>query len=160
VSQYTLQHLGLRLGEHIPLAFSLREGQHITIPYTIVGTLYMTQQPQLGYAPLTSLPASVMPAQLLVNTHYEVTLRSGISPQAFQQSLQTATSDRIGTYVYNLTVQGGAAQAPSIMLFLSMILMVVAGVGMLNAMVLTTRERYRESERGPIPRESPKSPSY
>ena len=45
---------------------------------------------------------------------------------------------------YDLTPQGGVEQGPLIMLFLSIALMIVAGVGMLNAMVLSTRERYRE----------------
>ena len=144
VSQYALQHLGLHLGEQIPLTFSLSDGQQITITYTIVGTLYMTQHPQQGYAPLSSLPKSAISAQLQASTNYEVTLRPGISPQAFGQAPQRVTSYRIGMNVYNLAVQGGVEQGPVIMLFLSIALMVVAGVGMLNAMVLSTRERYRE----------------
>lgn len=144
VSQYALQHLGLHLGEQIPLAFTLTGGQQVTITYTIVGTLYTTQHPQQGYAPLTSLSASAMPTQLLASTNYEVTLRQGISPQVFGQTLQRVTAYRIGMNVYDLSVQGGVEQGPMIMLLLSIILMVVAGVGMLNAMVLSTRERYRE----------------
>ncbi len=144
VSEYALQHSGLRLGEQIPLVFNLSGGQQVTINYTIIGTLYMTQRPMQGYVPLSSLPASAVPAQLLVNTNYEITLRPGVSPQAFQQSLQIATSDRIGMNVYNLTPQGGVEQASSIMLFLSIALMLIAGVGILNAMLLSTRERFRE----------------
>ncbi len=144
VSQYALQSLGLHTGEQVPLTFTLRDGQQVTASYTLVGTLYMTQRPLQGYAPLTSLPASALSAQLLANTNYEVTLHQGISPQAFGQSLEKATAYRIGTNVYDLSVQGGVEQGPIIMLFLSIALMVVAAIGMLNAMVLSTRERYRE----------------
>ena len=144
VSKYALQHLGLHLGERVPLVFDLTNGQQITITYTIVGTLYMTQQPNRGYAPLSSLPSSAATAQLLANTNYEVTLRQSISPQTFERSLQAATSYRIGAHDYNLSVQGGVEQGPMIMLLLSVALMVMAGVGTLNAMVLSTRERYRE----------------
>lgn len=144
VSQYALQRLGLHLGEQVPLTFTLRDGQQVTASYTLVGTLSMTQRPLQAYAPLNSLPAGAMSAQLLANTNYEVTLHQGISPQAFGQALQKATDYRIGMNVYDLSVQGGVEQGPMIMLFLSIALMVVAGVGMLNAMVLSTRERYRE----------------
>lgn len=147
VSMYALQHFGLHLGERVPLVFhlgELNEGQQVTIAYTIVGTLYMTQRPEQGYAPLSSLTAHAVPDQLLANTGYEVTLRQGVSPQAFERALQTATSERIGVQVYDLTLPGGIEQGPLIMLFLSIALMIVAGVGMLNAMVLSTRERYRE----------------
>lgn len=144
LSEYAFQHLGLHLGEQVPLVFDLTNSKQVTIQYTIVGTLYMTQRPYQGYAPLGSLTAHTVPDKLLTNTNYEVTLRQGVSPQAFQQSLQAATSYRIGMNVYDLTVQGGVEQGPVIMLILSIALMVVAGVGMLNAMVLSTRERYRE----------------
>ena len=144
VSQYALHSLHLHLGDHIPMVFHLSDGQQITLTYTIVGTLYMTQRPLQGYAPLRSITTQVAPDQLLMYTNYEVTLHQGFSPRAFGQSLQKATSYRIGVNVYDLTVQGGAEQGPMIMLFLSIALMVVAFVGMLNAMALSTRERYRE----------------
>jgi len=144
VSEYALQHHGWRLGQQIPMAFSQRNSQQVMITYTIVGTLYMTQRPEQGYASLSSLTARSVSDQHLTYTDYEVTLRPGVSPQTFEQALQTATSDRIGVQVYNLTPQGGVEQGPLIMLFLSIALMVVAGVGMLNAMSLSTRERYRE----------------
>jgi putative ABC transport system permease protein len=147
VSAFTLRHLGLHLGEQVPLVFHLGEpgeGRQVTIPYTIAGTMYMTQRPDEGYASLSSLTAHAMPDQLLANTGYEVTLRSGVSPQTFEQRMQALTADRIGVKVYDLTPQGGTAQGPLIMLFLSIALMVVAGVGILNAMALSTRERYRE----------------
>jgi putative ABC transport system permease protein len=85
-----------------------------------------------------------VPDQLLANTEYEVTLRPGVSPQAFEQTMQRVTADRVGVKIYDLTPQGGVSQGPLIMLFLSIALMFVAGVGMLNAMALSTRERYRE----------------
>ncbi len=144
VSQYALHQLDLHIGEQVPLVFTQQSGQQVTITYTIVGTLYITQHPLQAYAPLSSLTAHVVPDQYLTSTNYEVTLRPGVSPQAFDQALQRATSDRIGVNVYDLTPQGGVSQGPMIMLFLSIALTVVAGVGMLNAMALSTRERYRE----------------
>jgi putative ABC transport system permease protein len=144
VSQYALQHHGWRLGERIPMVFNQRDSQQVMITYTIVGTLYMTQRPEQGYASLSSLTARAVSDQHLAYTDYEVTLRPGVPPQTFEHVLQTATSDRIGVQVYNLTPQGGVEQGPLIMLFLSVALMLVAGVGILNAMVLSTRERYRE----------------
>jgi putative ABC transport system permease protein len=144
VSQYALHQLDLHIGEQVPLVFNQQSGQQVTITYTIVGTLYMTQRPLQAYAPPNSLTAHVVPDQYLRYTNYEATLRPGVSPQAFEQALQRATSDRIGVQVYDLTPQGGVEQGPLIMLFLSVALMLVAGVGILNAMVLSTRERYRE----------------
>jgi ABC-type lipoprotein release transport system permease subunit len=126
--------------------FDLGQGRQVAITYTVVGSLYATQKLDEAYAPLNSLAThTTIPFnELLANTEYEVTLRPGISPQAFAQRMQTLTTDRIGVKVYDLTPQGGVTQGPLIMLFLSIALMIVAGVGMLNAMVLSTRERYRE----------------
>jgi putative ABC transport system permease protein len=144
VSQYALQYLHLHIGDRIPVLISLPGGGQVTITYTIVGALYMTQHPNQGYAPLGGITAHITSAQLLANTGYEVTLKAGVSPQAFEQSLQTTTADRIGVKVYDLSLPAGIAQGPTIMLFLSIALLLVAGIGMLNAMVLTTRERNRE----------------
>jgi len=142
----TLQDLGLHVGQQVPLAFDLGQGRQVTITYTVVGSLYATQKLDEGYAALSSLTAhATIPSNgLLAATEYEVTLRPGVSPQAFAQRMQTFTTDRIGVKVYDLTPPGGVTQGPLIMAFLSIALMVVAGVGMLNAMLLSTRERYGE----------------
>src|SRR5258708_15885859 len=58
--------------------------------------------------------------------------------------MQTLPTDGMGVKVYDLPPPGGVTQGPLIMAFLSIALMVVAGVGMLNAMLLSTRERYGE----------------
>jgi putative ABC transport system permease protein len=150
LSQYALQRLGLHLGEQIRLNVNVRFGlQFITevpITYTVVGALYTTQQPLQAYAPLNSLTtaAAISSDQLLASTGYEVTLRSGVSPQTFEQRMNALTADRLGIKVYDLSLPPGIAQAPMIMLFLSIALMFVAAVGILNAMTLSTRERYRE----------------
>jgi len=142
----TLQHLGLHVGQQVPLVFDLGQGRQVTITYTVVGSLYATQKRDEGYAPLSSFTAhATIPINgLLADTEYEVTLRPGVSPQAFTQRMQTITIDRIGVKVYDTTPPAGVAQGPLIMAFLSIALMVVAGVGMLNAMLLSTRERYGE----------------
>lgn len=148
----TLQHLGLYVGERIPLSINLGSGinsgngQQVTMTYTVVGSLFATQQIDQGYAPLSSLTAhSMIPANdLLTDTGYEVTLRPGISRQAFAQSMQALTSGRLGMNVYDTTAPAGITQGFDVMVFLSIPLMVVAGVSMLNAMTLSTRERYRE----------------
>ena len=142
----TLQDLGLHVGQQVPLVFDLGQGQQVTITYTVVGSLYATQKLDEGYAALSSLTAhATIPSNgLLAATGYEVTLRPGVSPQAFAQRMQTFTTDRIGVKVYDLTPPGGITQGPLIMAFLSIVLLIVAGVGMLNAMLLSTRERYGE----------------
>jgi putative ABC transport system permease protein len=150
LSHYALQRLGLHLGEQIPLIVNVRLGLQFTtevpITYTVVGTLYMTQQPLQAYAPLSSLTTAtaVTSDKLLANTGYEVTLRSGVSPQTFEQRLDALSADRLGIKIYDLKLPPGVAQGPMIMLFLSIVLMIVAAVGILNAMTLSTRERYRE----------------
>jgi putative ABC transport system permease protein len=150
LSQYALQRLGLHIGEQIPLVLNVRLGSQFTtdvpITYTVVGALYMTQQPLQAYAPLSSLTATAaIPSnQILANTGYEVTLKSGVSPQTFEQRMDALTADRLGIKIYDLNLPPGLAQGPMIMLFLSIALMVVAAVGILNAMTLSTRERYRE----------------
>ncbi len=144
-----LDHLGVYVGERLPLSIHLGNGevgQQVTITYTVVGSLYATQQTDQGYAPLSSLLAhiTIPPDQLLANTGYEVTLRPGISPQAFAQSMQVLTAGRLRTNVYDTTAPAGITQGFEVMVLLSIALMFVAGVSVLNAMTLSTRERYRE----------------
>jgi putative ABC transport system permease protein len=140
----------LHIGEQIPLVVNVRLGLQFTtqvsIIYTVVGALYMTQQPLQAYAPLSSLTATaaVPSDKLLANTGYEVTLQSGVTPQTFEQRMDALTDDRLGIKIYDLNLPPGIAQGLMIMLFLSIALMVVAAVGILNAMTLSTRERYRE----------------
>ena len=146
VSEGTLQDLNMRLGDQIPLVFTRDDGRQVTVPYTIVGTIYVTQRLDQAYAPLDSFVAQtgVSAATVADRTGYEVTLRPGISPQAFAQTLQDLTSDRIGVNLYTLNPPPGVAQGVSLVAYLSIGLLLIAGIGILNAMLLATRERYRE----------------
>ena len=150
VSQYALRQLNWQIGEQVPLVVNVRVGsqvtKQVTITYTVVGALYMTQHSLQAYAPIDSLSATgaITTDQILADTGYEVTLQSGVSPQTFEQHMDALTADRLGIKIYDLSLPEGIAQAPTIMLFLSIVLMLVGGVGILNAMALSIRERYRE----------------
>lgn len=140
------QHLRLRLDDEIPLTVDLNTGQKVTVTYRVVGTLFATQRADEAYAPLSTLTAqaALPPDDLLASTGYEVTLRPGVSANTFAQTLQQLTADRIGVKVYDLNPPPAVTEAVGIMTLLGIVLMVIAGVGMLNAMQLSTRERYRE----------------
>jgi putative ABC transport system permease protein len=141
-----MQHFRLHLGDRIPLTFDLGNAQMVTIPYTVVGTLFATQTADEAYAALSALTAreAIPTADLLARTGYEVTLRSGASADAFAQTLQQLSDGRVGVKVYDLSPPPAATQAANVMAVLSILLMVIAAVGILNAMLLSTRERYRE----------------
>jgi putative ABC transport system permease protein len=146
VSAATLQDLRARVGDRIPLRFTLESGQQVIIPYTIVGTIFITQRLDQAYAPLSSfvMHTGDTAATVAASTGYEITLRSGIAPATFIQSLEAQTDERIGARVYTLNVPPGVAQGVSLMGYVGVALLLIAGVGMLNAMLLATRERYRE----------------
>jgi putative ABC transport system permease protein len=141
-----MQRLQLRLGDVVPLTFTLDTGQQVSIRYTVVGTLFVTQQADQAYAPLSSLTAqAAMPSMdLLTRSGYEVTLQSGVSADAFAQTLQQLTAGRIGVKVYDLSPPPAVTEAVGIMMILSVVLMAIGAVGILNAMLLSTRERFRE----------------
>jgi putative ABC transport system permease protein len=141
-----MQHYQLHLGDRIPVTVTLNSGQQVTVTYTIVGTLFATQRTFEAYAPLSALTAQpgVSTADLLRYIGYEVTLRPGVSANAFAQMLQSLTADRVAVSVYSLSPPAQVTEAVGIMMILGIVLMVIAGVGILNAMLLSTRERYRE----------------
>jgi putative ABC transport system permease protein len=140
-----MQHFHLRLGDQIPLTFDLGTGQPVTITYTVVGSLFATQTADEAYAALNSLSAhAALPADELTRTGYEVTLRPGVSANGFAQILQQLSEGRVGVKVYDLSPPLAVTQAVGIMVLVSALLMVVAAVGILNAMLLSTRERARE----------------
>jgi putative ABC transport system permease protein len=141
-----MQHYRLHLGDRIPLAVTLNSGQEVTVTYTIVGTLFATQRTDEGYAPLDIITAQpgVRTSELLPYIGYEVTLRPGVSANAFAETMQELTANRIGVSAYNLNPPAQVTEAIGIMMALGIVLMVIAAVGILNAMLLSTRERYRE----------------
>jgi putative ABC transport system permease protein len=141
----TLHDLGLQIGDRLPLTIELGGGKQVQITYTVVGGL----PEALGdyvYVPLSSLTrhATIAADQLLDGTSYEVTVRSGVSPQTFGQRLLRQTADRVDVTVYHLGTPPGLDQALQVMVILSIVLMVMAGVSVLNAMLLSVRERFRE----------------
>lgn len=141
-----MHHLHVHLGDQISLTFDPNAGQKVTVTYTIVGTLFATQWADEAYTPLNTLTtnATIPSASLLERTGYEVTLRPGVSANAFAQTMQQLTAARLGVKVYDLSPPPAVTEAVGIMAILSIVLMVIAGVGILNAMLLSTRERYRE----------------
>jgi putative ABC transport system permease protein len=141
-----MQHLRLRLGDQIPLTFDLASGQLVAISYTVVGTLFATQTADEAYAALSTLTsrATIPTDELLARQGYEVTLRPGVSANAFAQTLQQLSAGRVGVKVYDLNPPPAVTEAVGVMAVLSVLLMVVAAVGILNAMLLSTRERARE----------------
>jgi putative ABC transport system permease protein len=146
VGDQAMQHFQLHLGDRIPLTITLKSGQLVPVTYTIVGTLFATQRTYEAYAPLSAVASQpgVRADDLLVNLGYEVTLRPGISATAFAQTMQQVTADRIAVSVYQLSPPAQVTEAVGIMMILGIVLMVIAGIGILNAMLLSTRERYRE----------------
>ena len=146
VSQATLQQLQAHVGDSIPLSFTLDSGQQVTVPYTIVGTLFITQRLDQAYAPLDSFVAhsGVSAATVADRTGYEITLRPGVAPDAFVQALDVQTAYRIQARAYTTSVPPGVAQGVNLMGYVGVALLLIAGVGMLNAMMLATRVRSRE----------------
>src|SRR5262249_29564497 len=134
------------LGDPFPLTFVLASGQQVRISYTVVGTLFATQTADEAYAALGTLAtrATIPTDELLARTGYEVTLNQGVSADAYAQTLQNLSAGGIGVKVYDLNPPAAVAEAVGIMAILSAVLMVVAAISILNAMLLSTRERYRE----------------
>jgi putative ABC transport system permease protein len=141
-----MQHFRLRLGDRIPLTFNLVTGQQLTVTYTVVGTLFATQTADETYAAQSTITTrAVIPTEeLLARGGYEVTLRPGVSADAFAHTLQQLSTGRVGVKVYDLNPPPAVTEAVGIMAILSVLLMVIAAVGILNAMLLSTRERTRE----------------
>jgi putative ABC transport system permease protein len=141
-----MQRFRLRLGDQIPLTVHPVTGQEVTVAYTIVGSLFATQTADVGYAPLGTVTSrtAIPTDQLLAYGGYEVTLRSGVSATAFAYRLRQLSDGRVGVKVYDLNPPPAVTEAVGIMAILSIVLMVIAAVGILNAMLLSTRERYRE----------------
>jgi len=141
----TFHQLGVHLGDQLPLVFTTSR-QQVQIPYTVVGVLPMAFTRNLAFAPLTSYTTRVsVPEQtILAGTTYYVTLRPGVSASAFAQTLSMLTDERIDLNVYDPTPPSSIAQLQAVMAALSVVLMLIAGVSVLNAMLLSTRERFRE----------------
>lgn len=140
-----LHDLGVQLGDRLPLTIDLGNGQQTQITYTVVGNISEAPRDRV-YLPLSSLTrhASISAEQLLDRIGYEVTVRSGVSPQAFAQSLLRQTADRVDLNVYQLGTPPALVQAIQVMTLLCVALMLIAGVSVLNAMMLSVRERSHE----------------
>jgi putative ABC transport system permease protein len=142
----TFHQLGAHLGDQLPLVFTTPSGQKVKIAYTIVGVLPMPFTQNLAFAPLASYTTqvSVPEHDLLMGTAYFVTLRPGKSAQAFAQALSALADERMNVSVNDATPPASISQLKTVMAALSAVLMLIAGVSVLNAMLLSTRERFRE----------------
>lgn len=141
-----LQNMDAHLGDQVLLAFSFPQGHSVQETYTIVGVLPVIGASNPVYAPLSALTdlAAVPSTTILTQTTYEITLRSGISRQSFMQTLLQLTDDRISVHTWEVVVPDTITQLNDVMTVLSVALMLIAGVSVLNALLLTTRERIRE----------------
>jgi putative ABC transport system permease protein len=146
VSAPTLQHMGAQVGDKVPLVFATQTSQTVQAMYTIVGILPEIASSNLVYAPLSSFTAlhAQTPATILAQSTYEITLRSGVSVQAFTQTLLKLTDERLQVRTYTISVPSSISQLNQIMTILSIALMLIAGISVLNALLLSTQERTRE----------------
>ena len=142
----TANKLDVRLGDRLPLIFTTASGQKAPITYTVVGLLPIAFAQNMAFAPLASYTAAVnVPeSKLLAGTQYYLTLRPGESAAALAQTLSAQTDERIDVSVLSATPPASITQLQAVMAALSAILMLIAGVSVLNAMLLSTRERFRE----------------
>lgn len=144
MTAFALHTFNLQLGDRLPLTFSLANKQQISKSYTVVGVLSVATSATLAYAPQSSFTPFVTQPTLLSATTYEVTLRPAVNVETFAQLLLTLTKDRISVRVNSATPPDTVYQLGVVMAGLSIVLMFIAGVSMLNAMTLSTRERRQE----------------
>ncbi len=146
VNGYTLQTLGLHLGGQLPLTLKSSSGQSVTISYTVVGALSSASGVSTVFVSQKSYAAHVVPTsdQLLAARAYEATLRPGIHAQDFVQALLVTTQYRVDASAHIRTLPSILAQLPKLLFALSAVLMVIAGVSVFNAVLLSTRERFHE----------------
>src|SRR5262249_35814414 len=117
-----------------------------TIPLTVVGALFATQRPSQAYVPLDSLTSRglVDPDARLARTGYEKTAKPGGSAQPSVQDPGLASSLRISGRCYAVGPPAAVQQAPGLLALVCAGLLAISAIGMLNAMLLATRERFRE----------------
>jgi putative ABC transport system permease protein len=128
---------GKAIGDDVTFTFG---GKAVTA--RIVGEVFDTTNNGLAmftdYETLAQANASLaQPSQ------YDIGLRPGTSPGAYAQALGNALGPAYGT---NLALGGGSGKAILLALIglLTLLLAVVAGLGVLNAVVLQTREKVHD----------------
>jgi len=126
---------GKSIGDTITITFGGRR-----IPVRIVGEVFDTSN--RGIEVLTDWPTLAAADHRLLPSAYDVALRPGVSPAAFAAALGTALGpgypvSQSGNDPFFLTLLG-------LIGVLTLLLAVVAGLGVLNTVVLHTRERVHD----------------
>jgi putative ABC transport system permease protein len=128
-------------GTHIGDTITLTNNGH-TAPVRIVGEIFAMQQALLtDDTSLTGLDVYVLPQSV----QFTIDITPGTDPQSYLDSLDTALLP------YGLTAQPNSAQVSSTLIamdslaaMLTLMLVAVAGLGVLNTVVLDTRERVHD----------------
>jgi putative ABC transport system permease protein len=133
-----LKATGAKIGDTITLTVNGH-----TIPVRVVGEVFSTRNDGMQVFTDISTLTAVMPK--LTPTEYRVGLASGVDPDAYAKSLETALTS-FGLHA-NVNPGGHSdtlAALNTMTGLLTLMLVTVAALGVLNAVVLQTRERVRE----------------
>jgi putative ABC transport system permease protein len=132
-----LNTTGKSVGDTVTIAFGGRQ-----IPVKIVGEVFSSQNRGMSMITDWQTLASVSPS-LALPDQYDVGLRPGVSASAYAQAL----GNRLGSS-WGENVGNRKSQVVDLMLgligALTLMLAVVAGLGVLNTVVLNTRERVHD----------------
>jgi putative ABC transport system permease protein len=132
-----LKTTGTRVGDTVTLTAA--NGRRI--PVRIVGELF-THDPNQGVALITSWQTLTAGNPALVpdpsDVQYDIGLRPGVDSTTYADAL----AKKLGTdYNVNPNLEGGAKLALALVGTLTLLLAIAAALGVLNAVVLYTRER-------------------
>lgn len=139
VPTHFLTETGKSVGDNVTL---LADGKQVTV--RIVGEVFLTRNTGLDL---------ITDYQTLVNAHatkgfpidqYDMSLKPGVSAQEYTQSLQ----NRLGNAFYFVMQNNQSSDVIDLMITLigtlTLLLAIVAGLGVLNTIVLQTRERVHD----------------
>ncbi|HEY6277136.1 MAG TPA: ABC transporter permease [Streptosporangiaceae bacterium] len=126
---------GTTIGDTVTLTFGGRQ-----IPVRIVGEVFDSDN--AGLAMITDGRTLARPGHPLAVTQYDIGLRPGTSPGAYAQAL----SSRLGPtyYVSVNNTNRGLPIVDGLIATLTLLLAAVAGLGVLNTVLLNTRERVHD----------------
>ena len=136
VPTYFLTETGKRVGDKITFIFGARQ-----ITARIVGEVFSSQNNGLAIFTDWQTLAGADPARAPV-TQYDIGLRAGASANAYVQALSTDLGP-----AYFVGENGGGRELPVILALISLLtllLALVAGLGVLNTVVMQTRERIHD----------------
>jgi putative ABC transport system permease protein len=146
VAPHTLSRLHAHIGDTIILSLQQGDNTPLHISYKIVGVLSLVFPSDMVFAPLSSYTSHLQLQEndILGKIRYNLTLRSGYAASDLVHQLLKETDARIGAEAINGGIPAAARPMVFIGIFMGAILLVVAGISTMNAMILSTRERYRE----------------